>query len=200
MHYKEDGITVCDCLDSLPPITTAQLEEKNRWKTQKFAGYPRRAKVVELRKLNPEWTLQNIADEVEVSRERVRGILKSENLETRRIKIRPPAPLCMKCKTPVPFITTSLHGGHYNKYCSIECRSEEIIELTCVYCNSLYVLTTAQAKGRQKRVTNGYSKATYCSHSCSSKAYWDVALGRTPNTLSFNLKFGPRGKKWEKAK
>ena len=42
----------------------------------------KRKKVIELRQRFPSWTLQRIADEVHLTRERVRQILKSENLET----------------------------------------------------------------------------------------------------------------------
>ena len=196
MHYKDDGITVCDCLDSFPPITpitTAQLEARKSWKQHRIDDYPRGAKVIELRKLHPKWTLQNIADEVGRSKERVRRILKRANLETRGIKIRPPVPPCLKCGTLVPDTGKYTH----NKYCSVECRSEETIELICTYCSGLYTLTAAQARGRQKRVTNGTSKTTYCNRSCSKKAYWDVAHGRTPNTFGYKL-ITSQGLKWEK--
>lgn len=42
----------------------------------------KRKRVIELRKRFPSWTLQRIADEVHLTRERVRQILSSEKLET----------------------------------------------------------------------------------------------------------------------
>jgi len=192
MHYKEDGITVCDCLDSFPPMTTTQLKQKNQWQ---ITGVISRGKVVELRNLHPEWSCGKIGGEVGVSSSRVQQILESENLKTRAIKIRPPAPPCLKCGTLVPDTGKYKH----NKYCSVECRSKETIELICTYCHRLYPMTTAKAKSNQKRVDTGYIKRTWCSHSCSSKAYWDVAYGRTPNTFGYKL-ITSQGLKREKAK
>ena len=165
-----------------------------------------RQTVAELRIAHPDWTLEQIGQTVNRTRERVRQILISEGLEQRSAKAaysRLPSDMkrgapCKKCGTPVPYIDRSYpsgyKGGSYPKYCSVECRRhEEEIELTCFYCNKTYVLTVPQANSRQRRVANGKYKATYCSHSCSSNAYWDVVKGRTPNTFGYRLEVGPRG-------
>jgi len=63
-----------------------------------------RTKVVELRTHHPHMTLIEIGEEVGVTRERVRQILVSENLETRstaRIPI--PMPPCRRCGNFVPY-------------------------------------------------------------------------------------------------
>ena len=52
-------------------------KKKNRAE-EEYSESLRKA-VVELRRENPMWTLQNIANVMEVSRERVRQLLKSEN-------------------------------------------------------------------------------------------------------------------------
>lgn len=169
-----------------------------------------RQTVINLRTNHPDWTLEKIGQAVDRTRERVRQILISENLEQRSTKAAysrlPPhlkkGPPCPKCGTLVPYRERSYDsgykGGSYPKYCSAECRpKEEAIELTCFYCNKIYVLTIPQAKSRQRRVTNGRYKATYCSHSCSSHAYWDVVHGKTPNDFNYKLELGPKGIKRE---
>ena len=169
-----------------------------------------RQTVVRLRTDHPDWTLERIGQIVKRTRERVRQILISVGLEHRSTKAaysRQPAHMkkgqpCKKCGTPVPYKVRSYDsgytGGSYPTYCSDECRpKEEEIELTCFYCNKLYVLTVPQAKSRQRRVANGRYKATYCSHSCSTRAYWDVVHGKTPNTFGYNLEVGPKGIKRE---
>lgn len=169
-----------------------------------------RQTVIDLRINHPDWTLHKIGQAVDRTRERVRQILVSENLEQRSTKAaysRLPShlkkgPPCPKCGTLVPYRERSYdsgyRGGSYPKYCSAECRpKEEAIELICFYCTKAYVLTIPQAKSRQRRVAKGLYKATYCSHSCSSHAYWDVVHGKTSNDFNYNLELGPKGIKRE---
>jgi hypothetical protein len=171
-----------------------------------------RQTVIDLRTAHPDWTLDKIGQTVDRTRERVRQILISEGLEHRSTKAaysRLPSHLkkgkpCKKCGTPVPYVERSYgngyRGGSYPRYCSIECRpKEEEIELICFYCDKPYVLTVPQANSRQRRVTNGRYKATYCSHACSTRAYWDVVHGKTPNDFNYNLEVGPRGIKREQS-
>ena len=168
--------------------------------------------VINLRTAHPDWTLEKIGKVVNRSRERVRQILVSANLEQRSSKAaysRQPPHLkkgqpCKKCGIPVPYKERSYpngyKGGNYLKYCSIECRpKEEETELTCCYCNKVYRLTVPQARNRQRKVTTGVYKVTYCSHSCSHQAYWDVVHGKDPNNVDYNIKYhqenGPWGNK-----
>jgi len=63
-----------------------------------------RIRVVELRTHHPHMTLREIGEELGITRERVRQILTSENLETRstaRIPI--PMPPCRRCGNFVPY-------------------------------------------------------------------------------------------------
>ena len=169
-----------------------------------------RQTVVKLRTDHPDWTLAKIGQIVDRTRERVRQILISEGLEQRSTKAaysRQPSHMkkgqpCKKCGTPVPYRERLYkgggNGGSYPRYCSAECRpKEEEIELICFYCNKPYVLTVPQARSRKRRVTSGKYKANYCSHSCSTKAYWDVVHGKTPNDLNYSLDIGPKGVKRE---
>lgn len=138
--------------------------------------------VINLRTQHPEWTLDKIGKTVNRTRERVRQILIKEGLEHRSTKsayARQPAHLkkgkpCKRCGVPVSYTVRGNSGG-YNKYCSDECRPQErIVELTCIYCTKTYSLTGPQAAARQRRVTKGIYQATFCSHSCSTKAYWET--------------------------
>jgi len=165
--------------------------------------------VINLRTAHPDWTLETIGKIVNRTRERVRQILISEGLEHRSTKSaysRQPAHLkkgqpCKKCGIPVPYKERSYpngcKSGNYPAYCSIECRPKlEEIELTCFYCNKTYILSVPQARYRQLRVAKGLYKATYCSHSCSSQAYWDIIRGKTPNNFDYNTKYHQKNGPW----
>ena len=59
-------------------------KKKNRAE-EEYSEFLRKA-VVELRRENPMWTLQKIANVMKVSRERIRQLLKSENAPTAAVK------------------------------------------------------------------------------------------------------------------
>ena len=78
-----------------------------------------RATVVKLRKEQPNMTLQEMGEQIGISRERVRQILVSENLSTRSIKeverrTFKPLPRCESCNLPTK--------AYNRKYCSNNCR------------------------------------------------------------------------------
>ena len=116
---------------------------------------PSRMHVVELRKNNPSMTLMEIGTIAGVTRERVRQILKSENLETRSTgRIPSPMPPCKQCGTPV--------SNRRRTYCSPECQRPYGRTTThCYYCQKEIVLMTSEYKGRVQRFNH-----LHCSRAC----------------------------------
>ena len=114
-----------------------------------------RTRVVELRTHHPHMTLIEIGDEVGVTRERVRQILVSENLETRstaRIPI--PMPPCKRCGTPVPY--------RKRIFCSAICqRPTGRTIVNCNYCGKEISLMTSTYKTRHARAAH-----IHCSRTC----------------------------------
>jgi len=140
-----------------------QEQQPNPWKTmyekQQSGAFqswtPTRDKVIELRKHHPEMTLQAIGTELGISRERVRQILTSENIETRSLgRIPVPMPLCKNCNNPVPL--------RKRIYCSPECQRPNGKTTThCHFCNKEIVLMSAQYRARSSRATH-----IHCSREC----------------------------------
>ena len=136
--------------------------------------------IVRLRKENPAMTLQQIATAVNRTRERVRQILVSEEVETRSAKrvesASRPNPLCRICNKEI-FRPPSKHK---RAYCD-ECISTKIwlidmglrrrriprIDTPCAYCNKIVTLIETLYK-RQRSL----HKNLYCSKSCRSKGMW----------------------------
>jgi len=127
----------------------------NDWVITHKNWTPTRSQITELRKNNPNMTLQEIGETVGVSRERVRQILHSEQLETRSVdRIPVPMPLCKTCNNPVPL--------RKRIYCSAECqRPEGKTTLNCHYCNKEITVMSSIYRARTKRATN-----VHCSRVC----------------------------------
>ena len=120
---------------------------------------PSRDKVKEIREQHPEWTLNEIGEELGISRERVRQILRSENLETRSAKRVPkPMPPCVRCGEPVPY--------RKRIYCSPNCqRPNGRTTLHCHYCNKPVEVMSSIAKSRNSRY-----KFFHCSRECRNNS------------------------------
>ena len=140
-----------------------QEQQSNPWKAmyekQQSGAFqswtPSRDKAIELRKHHPEMTLQAIGTELGISRERVRQILTSENLETRSVgRIPEPMPLCRTCNNPVPI--------RRRIYCSSECqRPYGKTTVNCHFCNTEITLMTSQYNARTSRNVH-----IHCSREC----------------------------------
>lgn len=155
-----------------------------------------RTMVIELRKANPDWTLNQIGLEVDRTRERVRQILVKAGIESRSAKAvyaRQPIHLklgqpCKQCGTPVPYVIQTVKGqprsGSYPVYCSQICRSDYYrVDRACAYCKKIVTLRKSDAIRDLER-----NKALYCSHSCRSKEYWAIVKGEKSNILEYSLK------------
>ena len=114
-----------------------------------------RDRVKSLRQSNPGMTLIEIGEEVGVTRERVRQILASENLETRstaRIPI--PMPPCRRCGNFVPY--------RKRIFCSSICQHPTGRTIVmCHSCGKEISLMTSIYKTRQARAAH-----IHCSRTC----------------------------------
>ena len=117
----------------------------------------KREEAIQLRKAYPDMTLAAIGETIGVSRERVRQILSSENLETRSVgRIPVPMPLCRTCNNPVPI--------RKRIYCSPECqRPHGKTSTNCHFCNKEIILMTSQYNARTSRNVH-----IHCSRECRS--------------------------------
>ena len=115
----------------------------------------KRLTVIQLRKDNPGMTLEAIGQRVELTKERVRQILASENLSTRSIqRIPKPLPPCDPCGKPV--------SNRRLKYCGTRCRYPNgVTTFTCSYCEKSVTVMTSEYKSRTSR----YDKI-HCSREC----------------------------------
>ena len=128
-----------------------------------------RVMIVQLRKEHPNMTLQEMGEQIGISRERVRQILVSENLSTRSIKeverrTFKPLPRCESCNLPTK--------AHNRKYCSSGCRFPGgWTTFACYRCGKENTIETSQYKKRAK-----YYNHMHCSKSCSTKTYWETKV------------------------
>lgn len=136
--------------------------------------------VVTLRQENPDMTLQQIATAVNRTRERVRQILVSEEMETRSAKrvesASRPTPLCRICNKEI-FRPPSRHRRTYCDECirtkvwriDMGLRKRRIpqIDTPCAYCKKTVTMRETLYKRHQT-----LHKYFYCSKSCRSKGLW----------------------------
>ena len=148
--------------------------------------------VVKKRLNNPCSTLQQIAETVGVTKERVRQILVSENLPTRRWK--PRSYKCNNCGLIFPAV-----NGRVCKFCSPECRKEYYqATLPCDECGKLFTLSYGVIR---KRVKFG-CQHFYCSQRCrgivAGKKYGFIAHPENSHPSSYKsqpckwLKLAPK--------
>ena len=110
--------------------------------------------VTYLRRTSPDMTLQEIGSHVGISRERVRQILVSEQLETRSRGRYLPLPVCLYCGTSLP--------NRQRKYCDSKCQYPNgKTTVYCNYCNKEMIFMTSVYLSRTSR-----AKYIHCSRSC----------------------------------
>ena len=114
-------------------------------------------KIIALRWTNPCLTLQAIGDQVGVSRERVRQILKRTGLPTKHYK---QTYTCIVCRNIIT------HCG--NKYfCSQKCRMKyHRIPVECNYCGKIIKRRISEILHYSDKIQRNYS---YCNRTCFGK-------------------------------
>lgn len=113
-----------------------------------------REQVKELRAKYPCYTLQSLANIAGVSKERVRQILASENLDTRHV-----AAYCRYCNAPLV--------NKSNDYCSPECQYKDThIQISCSECGKLFWVY--KSKFKYEEIKRG-RKFWFCSNDCKGR-------------------------------
>ena len=104
-----------------------------------------RERIIDYRKNHPYMTLEAIGTNVGVTKERVRQILHSENLETRSVpRIPDPMPGCRACGKPVNY--------RRRIFCSSECQFPlGKTHTNCHHCNTEITLMTSVYNSRMRR-------------------------------------------------
>lgn len=118
--------------------------------------------IIELRKKYPCYTLKHIADIKGISRERVRQILKRDNLPTRHLKRGLQYYTCLNC---------GKETTHKSGLCCLDCRNlYYTINLVCDNCGITFPrLQTLIIKGNKPRSNStypAYKGNQFCSRKC----------------------------------
>ncbi len=132
---------------------------KYRWQT---SLHPCRESVIQIRQANPCATLQDIGNKVGITRERVRQILQTAQLDTYHYR---PTYICNQCGEPI-----SRERATKNKlYCSSDClKQSSRITLPCSYCGTLVTRKVSDFICHKKN-------HVFCNRHCFGK-WWNVRL------------------------
>ena len=127
----------------------------------------RRAAIVEAKLAEPSITLQALGDRFGLTRERIRQILITEGIITRRVLKTKDCKYCGQA-----FIERdAFKAKQSTTYCSPECRTNaHRVYLICDTCDTLYFLKASDYRGRQRYQrfdsdSNGVT-SNYCSIKC----------------------------------
>ena len=122
-----------------------------------------RNKIIQLRKRNPKWTLQQIANECNISKQRVHYILKSENLPTKIFNKswgKGKYKNCHFCKSLMPRNTGI-------NYCNNMCRDNDLfINYPCSFCHENIKINR---KVMMKKVNKLQQYNFFCGRKCYGK-------------------------------
>ena len=122
-----------------------------------------REKVIQERKQNPRWTLQQIADKCKVSKQRIHYILKSEDLPTKifnRSWGKSRYKNCHFCKSLMP-------RGTGMNYCNNICRENNIyMNVGCNFCGKNKKLLKSKTMRKIKHLKQYHF---FCNRQCYGK-------------------------------
>jgi len=119
----------------------------------------RKKRVKNIRRNNPCATLQVIGDEVGLSRERVRQILKKEGLTTAHYIESPYKFFCPECGKPTRW-----------KFCNKQCRDKYLyIPVTCDNCGKINYRLQSTVLYRVKNKLNLYNGHYFCNKRCQGQ-------------------------------
>ena len=133
----------------------------------------KRSAIMQLRLDNPTMTLLEIGQHFKLTRERIRQILKNNNVPTRAISKFPPVK-CANCQKPM----TNANGSAIHRttsaptksYCNTQCREAKLYDYyPCEFCNKLiWILKTTYINHKARYTT------FHCSHRCSHLHQWSM--------------------------
>ena len=125
-----------------------------------------REKIILYKKEHPDWTLAYIGSLIGVTKQRVRQVLLTNNLPTKRLKeyCFP----CIVCKTLILSKNTS------KVICSDECKKKLLwVNLLCTNCKiSISRLKSVLARDLRKKP----NKLFFCSKSCNISYLWAIGV------------------------
>ena len=139
---------------------------------------PLKDAIVQTKINNPEFTLREIGEKFNLSRERIRQILVSVNMETRsakRVEIaNTPLPICMmpECENrvshrPRTYCVVCVENGSWKTHMGIRRRRIPQITIQCDYCSKDITMRETLYQRQRSRHKN-----TFCSQKCRSRHVW----------------------------
>ena len=154
--------------------TLQTLKEKEYQKWLAKPSVQKKENIIKLKTENPDRTLQSIGEEIGVSREYVRQILKEFEIDTSwESKGRIPLPNnCSSCDVDI-----SIETNHYRKLALCKsCRDEQkyanvFRDVVCPNCKKVYSLRKSDRRIKISEKLNG--RDPFCSRSCASR-YNDI--------------------------
>jgi len=165
-----------------------------------------RNEIVILRKENPGMTLREIGELVHRTRERVRQILSSEDVETRSAKrvenANRPNPICRVChkeftaikdKKKKVYCRECMSNGAWNVDMGLRRRRIPRIDVPCTYCSTIVNIRETLYKRKQKKHKN-----LFCSSSCRSLFTWKQQLIQNINGRIVKVPLGRNVEEIEK--
>jgi hypothetical protein len=114
-------------------------------------------------------TLQGVAGRLGITRERVRQIqvVALRKLGSPVLDWEPKTtPLCARCGNPCEVT----RAGYQPRYCSVACRSEPPITVTCHWCEKPFTKPAHIARGIEQHPGRKHPGRFFCSRSCQGKS------------------------------
>ena len=133
-----------------------------------------REKALALRQSNPWMTLVEIAEELNVSKQRIHFILKQAHLPTSGLKFKK-VHYCQVCSTPVKYKAKTCKSCRFTYYKML---------VNCAFCHVPFFIWRSEIRRRQKY---GYNNI-YCGRTCYYRGARDGLSNRGPNRASFDWK------------
>jgi len=140
---------------------------------RKVSWVKKRSDIMQLRLDNPTMTLEEMGQQVGLTRERIRQILKHNNVPTRAIS-KYPQRKCANCQKPL----TNTQGSMLHvrasspaiSYCNTQCRQSKLYDYyPCDYCGRL-----VWKRKKEYKHLKTLSQTFHCSHSCSHLHQWNT--------------------------
>jgi len=133
----------------------------------------KRSAILQLRRDNPTMTLEAIGQQVGLTRERIRQILKKNHVPTRATS-KFPQRKCANCQKPL--VDTHGHRMYVRSsspaksYCNTQCRQAKLYDYySCDYCGKL-----VWKRKKEYKHLKTLSQTFHCSHRCSHLHQWSM--------------------------
>ena len=133
----------------------------------------KRSAIMQLRLDNPTMTLEEIGQQVGLTRERIRQILRNNNVPTRATS-KFPQRKCANCQKPMTtdqgYVIHVRASSPTKSYCNTQCREAKLYDYyPCDYCGKL-----VWKRKKEYKHLKTLSQTFHCSHSCSHLHQWNM--------------------------